>query len=148
MFSLSSTRSSSRKPVRVTQMVYSSGVLPKTRRYSLATSSMSRGGSPEADQGFHCHGCCLGGSTLASSSLTMPQWSFAALPKWHAINQDLVEDGEKDWSGGQKVDTPPPLLSQYENADVEFEPSQPLFVAMDSNQLQMLGKVTCTTLFD
>ena len=50
-----------------------------------------------------------------------------------------------------------PELSQYENAEVEFEPSQPLFVepfeicaalgriaVMDSNRLKMLGKVTCT----
>merc|ERR1712127_1036850 len=57
-------------------------------------------------------------------------------------------------TGGQKVDNPPEL-SQYENAEVEFEPSQPLFVepfetcaalgriaVMDSNRLKMLGKVT------
>merc|ERR1711957_693997 len=50
---------------------------------------------------------------------------------------------------------PAPELSQYENAEVEFEPSQPLFVepfetyaalgriaVMDSNRLKMLGKVT------
>merc|ERR1712125_245727 len=30
-------------------------------------------------------------------------------------------------TGGQKVDNPPEL-SQYENAEVEFEPTQPLFV--------------------
>merc|ERR1712008_558659 len=52
-------------------------------------------------------------------------------------------------------------LSQYENAEVEFEPSQPLFVepfetcaalgriaVMDSNRLKMLGKVTGTVLSD
>merc|ERR1712127_1021072 len=57
-------------------------------------------------------------------------------------------------TGGQKVDNPPEL-SQYENAEVEFEPSQPLLVepfekcaalgriaVMDSNRLKMLGKVT------
>merc|ERR1712070_1178064 len=57
---------------------------------------------------------------------------------------------------GQKVENPPEL-SQYENAEVEFEPSQPLFVepfekcaalgriaVMDSNRLKMLGKVTGT----
>jgi len=57
-------------------------------------------------------------------------------------------------TGGQKVDNPPEL-SQYENAEVEFEPTQPLFVepfescaalgriaVMDSNRLKMLGKVT------
>merc|ERR1712166_916940 len=57
-------------------------------------------------------------------------------------------------TGGQKVENPPEL-SQYENAEVEFEPSQPLFVepfetcaalgriaVMDSNRLKMLGKVT------
>merc|ERR1712087_385558 len=51
----------------------------------------------------------------------------------------------------------PPELSQYENAEAEFEPSQPLFVepfetcaalgriaVMDSNRLKMLGKVTGT----
>jgi len=61
-------------------------------------------------------------------------------------------------TGGQKVENPPEL-SQYENAEVEFEPSQPLFVepfekcaalgriaVMDSNRLKMLGKVTGTTL--
>lgn len=60
-------------------------------------------------------------------------------------------------TGGQKVDNPPEL-SQFENAEVEFEPSQPLFVepfekcaalgriaVMDSNRLKMLGKVTGVT---
>ena len=69
--------------------------------------------------------------------------------------------GKKTGLVDRRLIPPPPLLSQYENADVEFEPSQPLFVelfekcaalgriaAMDSNQLQMLGKVTGTTLFD
>jgi len=59
-------------------------------------------------------------------------------------------------TGGQKVDNPPEL-SQYESAEVAFEPSQPLFVepfekcaalgriaVMDSNRLKMLGKVTST----
>jgi len=63
-------------------------------------------------------------------------------------------------TGGQKVENPPEL-SQYENAEVEFEPSQPLFVepfetcaalgriaVMDSNRLKMLGKVTGTVLSD
>jgi len=57
-------------------------------------------------------------------------------------------------TGGQKVDNPPEV-SQYENAEVEFEPTQPLFLepfekcaalgriaVMDSNRLKMLGKVT------
>merc|ERR1712154_675219 len=61
-------------------------------------------------------------------------------------------------TGGAKVENPPEL-SQYENAEVEFEPSQPLFVepfetcaalgriaVMDSNRLKMLGKVTGTVL--
>ena len=60
-------------------------------------------------------------------------------------------------TGGQKVENPPEL-SQFENAEVEFEPSQPLFVepfekcaalgriaVMDSNRLKMLGKVTSVT---
>ena len=60
-------------------------------------------------------------------------------------------------TGGAKVDNPPEL-SQFENAEVEFVPSQPLFVedfaicaalgriaVMDSNRLKMLGKVTGTT---
>merc|ERR1712226_1704854 len=59
-------------------------------------------------------------------------------------------------TGGQKVENPPEL-SQYENAEVEFEPMQALFVepfekcaalgriaVMDSNRLKMLGKVTST----
>merc|ERR1739841_469235 len=59
-------------------------------------------------------------------------------------------------TGGAKVENPPEL-SQFENAEVEFEPSQPLFVepfeqcaalgriaVMDSNRLKMLGKVTST----
>merc|ERR1712226_1660152 len=63
-------------------------------------------------------------------------------------------------TGGQKVDNPPEL-SQYESAEVSFEPSQPLFVepfekcaalgriaVMDSNRLKMLGKVTSTELAD
>merc|ERR1712003_256654 len=63
-------------------------------------------------------------------------------------------------TGGQKVENPPEL-SQYENAEVEFEPSQPLFVepfetcaalgriaVMDSNRLKMLGKVTSTQVSD
>merc|ERR1712125_263302 len=66
----------------------------------------------------------------------------------------LWEMGKK--TGGAKVENPPEL-SQYENAAVEFEPSQPLFVepfetcaalgriaVMDSNRLKMLGKVTGT----
>lgn len=61
-------------------------------------------------------------------------------------------------TGGAKVENPPEL-SQYESAEVTFEPSQPLFVepfeecaalgriaVMDSNRLKMLGKVTATTL--
>merc|ERR1712086_741414 len=61
-------------------------------------------------------------------------------------------------TGGAKVDNPPEL-SQFENAEIEFEPSQPLFVepfeicaalgriaVMDSNRLKMLGKVTGTVL--
>jgi translation elongation factor EF-1alpha len=56
-------------------------------------------------------------------------------------------------TGGAKVENPPEL-SQYENAEVEFEPTAPLFVepfaqcaalgrfaVMDSNRLKMLGKV-------
>ena len=57
-------------------------------------------------------------------------------------------------TGNTKVDNPP-SLSQFENAEVEFEPTQPLFLepfdqvpalgriaVMDSNRLKMLGKVT------
>jgi elongation factor 1-alpha len=57
-------------------------------------------------------------------------------------------------TGGQKV-YDPPELSQFENAEVVFEPTAPLFVepfekcaalgriaVMDSNRLKMLGKVT------
>ena len=57
-------------------------------------------------------------------------------------------------TGGAKVDNPPEL-SQFENAEVEFEPTAPLFLepfeqcaalgriaVMDSNRLKMLGKVT------
>lgn len=60
-------------------------------------------------------------------------------------------------TGDQKVENATEL-SQYENAEVEFEPQQPLFVepfekvaalgriaVMDSNRLKMLGKVTATT---
>ena len=56
-------------------------------------------------------------------------------------------------TGGAKVENPPEL-SQFESAEVEFEPTAPLFVepfekcaalgrfaAMDSNRLKMLGKV-------
>jgi len=56
-------------------------------------------------------------------------------------------------TGGAKVDNPPEL-SQFESAEVEFEPTAPLFVepfekcaalgriaVMDSNRLKMLGKV-------
>jgi len=59
-------------------------------------------------------------------------------------------------TGGAKVDNPPEL-SQFESAEVEFEPTQPLFLepfekcaalgriaVMDSNRLKMLGKVTTT----
>merc|ERR1712238_388130 len=55
----------------------------------------------------------------------------------------------------------PPELSQYENAEVVFEPSQPLFVepfsvcaalgriaVMDSNRLKMLGKVESTEVLE
>jgi|Transcript_7562 elongation factor 1-alpha len=57
-------------------------------------------------------------------------------------------------TGGVKVDNPTEL-SQFENAEVEFEPTAPLFVepfaqcaalgrfaVMDSNRLKMLGKVS------
>jgi len=57
-------------------------------------------------------------------------------------------------TGGAKVDNPP-QLSQFEAAEVEFEPTAPLFLepfeqcaalgriaVMDSNRLKMLGKVT------
>merc|ERR1712174_164725 len=63
-------------------------------------------------------------------------------------------------TGGAKVENPPEL-SQYENAEVVFEPSQPLFIepfktcaalgriaVMDSNRLKMLGKVESTNLAD
>jgi elongation factor 1-alpha len=59
-------------------------------------------------------------------------------------------------TGGEKVDNPPDL-SQYEAAEVVFQPTAPLFVepfekcpslgriaVMDSNRLKMLGKVTGT----
>jgi elongation factor 1-alpha len=59
-------------------------------------------------------------------------------------------------TGGAKVDNPPEL-SQFESAEVEFEPTAPLFLepfeqcaalgriaVMDSNRLKMLGKVTTT----
>merc|ERR1712151_1038315 len=59
-------------------------------------------------------------------------------------------------TGNNKVDNPP-HLSQFESAEVEFEPTQPLFLepfekcaalgriaVMDSNRLKMLGKVTTT----
>merc|ERR1740117_691670 len=57
-------------------------------------------------------------------------------------------------TGGAKVENPPEL-SQFENAEIEFEPTAPLFVepfakcaalgrfaVMDSNRLKMLGKVS------
>jgi len=57
-------------------------------------------------------------------------------------------------TGGAKVDNPPEL-SQFESAEVEFEPTAPLFLepfekcaalgrfaVMDSNRLKMLGKVS------
>jgi len=57
-------------------------------------------------------------------------------------------------TGNAKVENPP-ALSQFENAEVEFEPTAPLFLepfadcaalgriaVMDSNRLKMLGKVT------
>ena len=60
-------------------------------------------------------------------------------------------------TGNQKVDNPPDL-AQFENAEVVFEPTAPLFLepfekcaalgrlaVMDSNRLKMLGKVTSTT---
>ena len=60
-------------------------------------------------------------------------------------------------SGGAKVDNPVEL-SQFESAEVEFEPTAPLFVepfadcpalgrfaVMDSNRLKMLGKVQTVT---
>jgi elongation factor 1-alpha len=60
-------------------------------------------------------------------------------------------------TGGAKVDNPTEL-SQFENAEVEFEPTAPLFLepfeqcaalgriaVMDSNRLKMLGKVTGVT---
>jgi len=63
-------------------------------------------------------------------------------------------------TGGAKVENPPEL-SQYENAEVVFEPSQPLFVepfsvcaalgriaVMDSNRLKMLGKVESTEVLE
>merc|ERR1712165_395431 len=59
-------------------------------------------------------------------------------------------------TGNEKVENPP-HLSQFESAEVEFEPTQPLFLepfekcaalgriaVMDSNRLKMLGKVTTT----
>jgi elongation factor 1-alpha len=59
-------------------------------------------------------------------------------------------------TGNEKVENPP-HLSQFESAEVEFEPTQPLFLepfekcaalgriaVMDSNRLKMLGKVTKT----
>lgn len=90
----------------------------------------------------------------ASSSLVMPQWSFVALPTWPR------SCGRWGRRGGQKIENPPELC-QYENAELEFDPSQPLFVepfekcatlgriaVVDSNLLKMLGKVTGTTLVD
>merc|ERR1712083_805539 len=60
-------------------------------------------------------------------------------------------------TGGAKVDNPPEL-SQFESAEVEFEPTAPLFLepfeqcaalgrfaVMDSNRLKMLGKVSTVT---
>jgi len=60
-------------------------------------------------------------------------------------------------TGGAKVENPPEL-SQFENAEVEFEATAPLFLepfekcaalgriaVMDSNRLKMLGKVTGVT---
>merc|ERR1719223_153128 len=60
-------------------------------------------------------------------------------------------------TGNAKVENPP-ALSQFENAEVEFEPTAPLFLepfadcaalgriaVMDSNRLKMLGKVTTVT---
>merc|ERR1711967_34395 len=71
------------------------------------------------------------------------------------MSKILWKMGKK--TGGAKVENPPEL-SQYENAEVEFEPSQPLFVepfakcaalgrfaVMDSNRLKMLGKVSDVT---
>jgi len=60
-------------------------------------------------------------------------------------------------TGGAKVENPPEL-TQFESAEVEFEPTAPLFLepfekcaalgriaVMDSNRLKMLGKVTTTS---
>merc|ERR1712025_321278 len=52
-------------------------------------------------------------------------------------------------TGGAKVEDPPEL-SQFENAEVEFEPIAKCaalgrFAVMDSNRLKMLGKVSDVT---
>merc|ERR1711971_627017 len=60
-------------------------------------------------------------------------------------------------TGGAKVEDPKEL-TQFESAEVEFEPTAPLFLepfavcaalgriaVMDSNRLKMLGKVTTVT---
>lgn len=60
-------------------------------------------------------------------------------------------------TGNQKIENPPDL-TQFESAEVEFEPTAPLFLepfeqcpslgriaVMDSNRLKMLGKVTGVT---
>merc|ERR1712194_471696 len=72
-----------------------------------------------------------------------------------------ASDTRREWLMATPDATMVIELSQYENAEVEFEPSQPLFVepfetcaalgriaVMDSNRLKMLGKVTGTVLSD
>merc|ERR1712194_947857 len=131
-----STRRPSTRPARETLLVFPSRVFPRTRKSTLVTSSMCRR-MAILNPSRVSPALLLCRSTLVSSSLDM---------------------GKK--TCGQKVENPPEL-SQYENAEVEFEPSQPLFVepfetcaalgriaVMDSNRLKMLGKVTGTVLSD
>jgi len=69
---LSSTRSSLRRHVRVTQLVYPLRVLPEMRRSSLAKSSTSRRRVTLIHQGFHWAVVAVQEAPWASSSLAMP----------------------------------------------------------------------------
>merc|ERR1712100_195395 len=149
-----STRRSSSPPDPETLLVCPSRVSPRTRRSTLVTLSTSRRRVNSCPSRLFAMVAVQehpGALKVGYCPIIFSRTAKVACK----MTKILWKQSKK--TGNAKVEMPPEL-TQFENAEVEFEPTAPLFLepfakcaalgriaVMDSNRLKMLGKVTGVT---
>merc|ERR1712071_69941 len=135
----------------VTPSVFRSRVLPRTRRSPLVIIYNEKDGELKPIKSFTALVAVQEHPGVLKPGYCPVVFSRTAKVACK-MTKILWKMGKK--TGGAKVENPPEL-SQFENAEIEFEPTAPLFVepfakcaalgrfaVMDSNRLKMLGKVS------